>query len=93
MIFFRSTLGYSIMGRKATILGWGNTDKGNQSCDLLKADTKVTPERHFNAFLLYRWTHQNVVRSLNPHKYVFIMKIKCLPKYVRETVVVLSSWT
>ena len=48
MIIFRSDTVLFIEGGKATIIGWGDTrDKGDQSCDLLKADTKVTPAKHF----------------------------------------------
>ena len=81
-----------------TVFGWGGTlNKGSsiiqglfQSCDLLKADTKVTSAKHFIfAMLLSRWTFQlDGVQcpEFQTHRYVFIMKIYHLPKYVRETV-------
>ena len=60
MIIFRSYSGFYIEGGKATILGWGNTrDKGDQSCDLLKANTKVTPAKHFICHVIVQVDVQN----------------------------------
>ena len=60
MIIFRSYSGFYIEGGKAAILGWGNTrDKGDQSCDLLKANTKVTPAKHFICHVIVQVDVQN----------------------------------